>query len=196
MFKIVSVLTDRKVCFKISGEFRKDSRDSRDSKNIVEKSMERNDEFYMKEAIKQAKKAAKNGDVPIGCVIVSNGEIVSRSYNKRNLKSSVLAHAETMAIEKAAKKQGDFRLDGYELYVTLEPCQMCSGAIVQSRIKRVVIGAMNPKAGCGGSIYNMLEEPRFNHVCEVKRGCLEEECSALLKEFFKSLREAKKKTEK
>lgn len=148
----------------------------------------RPDEYYMREAIKQAKKAAAIGDVPIGCVIVKDGQIVARSYNKRNKNKSVLAHAETLAIEKAAKKQGDFRLDGYTLYVTLEPCQMCAGAIIQSRIARVVIGAMNPKAGCAGSILNLLQIPRFNHQAEITAGVCEEECSAMLSEFFRNLR--------
>jgi tRNA(adenine34) deaminase len=154
------------------------------------------EDMFMLEAIRQAKKAAANGDVPIGCVIVKDGKIVSRGYNKRNLKKSVLAHAETIAIDKAAKKQGDFRLDGYEMYVTLEPCQMCAGAIVQSRIRRVVIGAMNPKAGCAGSIYNLLDDRRFNHRCIIKTGFHKEECAELLSVFFKELRNAHKGEER
>lgn len=153
-----------------------------------EAAIQKIDEYYMKQAIKLAEKAAACGDVPIGCVLVKDDKIVSRAYNKRNKNHSVLSHAETLAIEKAAKKQGDFRLDGYTMYVTLEPCQMCAGAIIQSRIKRVVIGAMNPKAGCAGSILNMLQEPRFNHQAEISTGICKEECSKLLTDFFRSLR--------
>lgn len=152
----------------------------------------RPDEYYMKEAIRQAKKAAACGDVPIGCVLVRDGQIAARAYNKRNKNNSVLAHAETLAIEKAAKKQGDFRLDGYIMYVTLEPCQMCAGAIIQSRIQRVVIGAMNPKAGCAGSVLNLLQVPRFNHQAEIVSGVYAEECSALLSDFFRDLRNSKR----
>ncbi|MBQ9119480.1 MAG: tRNA adenosine(34) deaminase TadA [Lachnospiraceae bacterium] len=154
----------------------------------------KSDEYYMKEALRQAKKAAAAGDVPIGCVIVKDGVIVARAYNKRNKNKSVLAHAETLAIDKAAKKQGDFRLDGYDLYVTLEPCQMCAGAIIQSRVRRVIIGAMNPKAGCAGSILNLLQIERFNHQAEITRGVCEEECSELLTNFFKELRKKKPTT--
>lgn len=154
--------------------------------------MEKTDEYFMKKAIAQAKKAAVNGDVPIGCVIVKDGEIVARAYNRRNKDHSVLAHAETLAIEKAARKQGDFRLDGYELYVTLEPCQMCAGAIIQSRIKRVIIGARNPKAGCAGSILNLLQVPQFNHQAELTEGICSEECSAMLSAFFRELRKERK----
>jgi len=167
-----------------------------------------NDEKYMREAIKQAKKAAKNGEVPIGCVIVYNGLssgrvavqeikermkefeglIVGRGYNRRNTDKCTLSHAEITAIKKASKKLGDWRLEGCTMYVTLEPCQMCAGAIIQSRIDRVVIGAMNPKAGCAGSILNLLQMKEFNHRCEMEKGVLEEECSALLKDFFLGLR--------
>ena len=149
------------------------------------------DEYYMKEAIKQAKKAAALNDVPIGCVIVKDGQIVARAYNKRNKNHSVLAHAETLAIEKAAKKQGDFRLDGYVMYVTLEPCQMCAGAIIQSRIQKVVIGAMNPKAGCAGSVLNLLQVSAFNHQAEIVSGVCKEECSSMLSDFFRSIRKSK-----
>ena len=146
------------------------------------------DEKLMKEAIRQAKKAEKIDEVPIGCVIVYEGKIIARGYNKRNKEHSVLAHAEISAIKKACKKIGDWRLEECSLYVTLEPCQMCAGAIVQSRIKRVVIGAMNKKAGCAGSIYNLLEDDRFNHRAEVVRGVMEKECSEMMSEFFKNLR--------
>ncbi len=143
---------------------------------------------YMRRAIRQAERAAKLGEVPIGCVIVRDGVVVGRGYNRRNTDRTTLAHAELLAIDRASRKLGDWRLEGCTMYVTLEPCQMCSGAIVQSRIDRVVIGAMNPKAGCAGSILNILQEPRFNHQVEITRGVLEEECSLILKDFFRDLR--------
>lgn len=146
------------------------------------------DEKYMKEAIRQAKKAYSLGEVPIGCVIVYNDKIIGRGYNRRNTDKNTLAHAEITAINKASKKMGDWRLEDCTLYVTLEPCQMCAGAIVQARITRVVMGSMNPKAGCGGSILNILEMPEFNHQVEVTRGVMEEECSHMLTSFFKELR--------
>lgn len=146
------------------------------------------DEFYMKKAIALAKRAFALGEVPVGCVIVRDGEIVARGYNRRNTKKTTLAHAEIAAIDKASKKLGDWRLEGCTLYVTLEPCQMCSGAIVQSRIDKVVIGAMNPKAGCAGSILNLLQMKEFNHQVEIKKGVLEQECRDLLQAFFKDLR--------
>ncbi len=146
------------------------------------------DEKYMKEAIRQAKKAYALGEVPIGCVIVYQDKIIGRGYNRRNTDKNTLAHAEMTAINKASKKMRDWRLEECTLYVTLEPCQMCAGAIVQARITRTVIGAMNPKAGCGGSILNVLEMPEFNHQVVVQRGILEEECTDLLKNFFKELR--------
>ncbi len=145
-------------------------------------------EKYMKEALKQAKKAAQLGEVPIGCVIVRDGVIVGRGYNRRNTDKSTLSHAELTAIRRASKKLGDWRLEDCTLYVTLEPCQMCAGAIVQARIPEVIIGCMNPKAGCAGSVYNLLQEPAFNHQVDLFRGVLEEECSRTLKEFFKGLR--------
>lgn len=151
-----------------------------------------NDIKYMREALKQAKKAEKIDEVPIGCVIVYQGKIISRGYNRRNIQGSTLAHAELLAIQKASKKLGDWRLEECVMYVTLEPCPMCAGAIVQARIPKVVIGAMNPKAGCAGSILNLLEEQRFNHQVETVRGVLEEECQILMKEFFKELRKKKK----
>ena len=143
---------------------------------------------YMRRAIRQAERAAKLGEVPIGCVIVRDGVVVGRGYNRRNTDRTTLAHAELLAIDRASRKLGDWRLEGCTMYVTLEPCQMCSGAIVQSRIDRVVIGAMNPKAGCAGSILNILQEPRFNHQVEITKGVLEEECSLILKDFFRDLR--------
>ena len=150
------------------------------------------DEKYMKEAIKQAKKAAKIGDVPIGCVLVKDGEIIARSYNRRNADKTVLSHAEVTSIKRACKKEGDWRLEDCTLYVTLEPCPMCAGAIVQARIPRVVIGSMNPKAGCAGSVLNLLQQDRFNHRAEVVTGVRGEECSQLMKGFFKELRLRKK----
>lgn len=164
-------------------------------KNIQEK--------YMKEALKQAKKAYDLGEVPIGCVIVHQGKIIGRGYNRRNTDKNTLSHAEITAIRKASKVIGDWRLEECTLYVTLEPCQMCSGAIVQARIPETVIGCMNPKAGCAGSILNILEMPEFNHQVAVTRGVLEQECSKMLTTFFAELRvrnkaekEAKKLSEK
>lgn len=145
-------------------------------------------EKYMKEALRQAKKAYALGEVPIGCVIVHEGKIIGRGYNRRNTDKNTLAHAEITAINKASKKIGDWRLEDCTLYVTLEPCQMCAGAIVQARIPQVVMGCMNPKAGCGGSILNLLDMPEFNHQVSVTRGILEEECSQMLKTFFTELR--------
>ena len=143
---------------------------------------------YMKEALKLAKKAYALGEVPIGCVIVYEDKIIGRGYNRRNTDKNTLAHAEITAINRASKKTGDWRLEGCTLYVTLEPCQMCAGAIVQSRITNVVMGCMNPKAGCGGSVLNILEMPEFNHQVNVTRGIMEEECSQILQDFFKELR--------
>ena len=150
------------------------------------------DEKYMKEAIKQAKKAAKIGDVPIGCVLVKDGEIIARGYNRRNADKTVLSHAEVTSIKRACKKEGDWRLEDCTLYVTLEPCPMCAGAIVQARIPRVVVGCMNPKAGCAGSILNLLQVEAFNHQAELTTGILEEECSQMMKSFFKELRKKQK----
>ena len=150
------------------------------------------DEKYMKEAIKQAKKAADIGDVPIGCVIVYEDKIIARGYNKRNKMHTTLAHAELLAIQKASKVLNDWRLEECTMYVTLEPCQMCAGAIVQARIPKVVIGAMNPKAGCAGSVINILQMERFNHQVETVYGVLEEECSIIMKDFFQMVREKKK----
>ena len=151
------------------------------------------DEKYMKEALRQAKKAYKIEEVPIGCVIVQDDKIIARGYNRRNIDKNTLAHAELTAIKKASKKTGDWRLEDCTMYVTLEPCQMCAGAIVQSRLKKVVIGAMNPKAGCAGSVLNLLQMQQFNHQVEVERGVLEAECSSMLSEFFAELRDKKRK---
>lgn len=150
------------------------------------------DERYMKEAIKQAKKAYALDEVPIGCVIVQDNKIIARGYNRRNTDKNALAHAEISAIKKASKKIGDWRLEDCTMYVTLEPCQMCAGAIVQSRMKKVVIGAMNPKAGCAGSVINILQMKQFNHQAEMENGILEKECADMLSTFFKELREKKK----
>lgn len=143
---------------------------------------------YMKEAIKQAKKAYAINEVPIGCVIVYDGKIIARGYNRRTTDKNTLSHAELNAIRKASKKLGDWRLDDCEMYVTLEPCQMCAGAIVQARIKKIYIGCMNPKAGCAGSVINLLQVEKFNHQVEIETGILEEECSSMIKEFFRELR--------
>lgn len=152
------------------------------------------DERFMKEAIRQAAKAKALMEVPIGCVIVYNGKIIARGYNRRNTDKSTISHAEINAIRKASRVLGDWRLEGCTLYVTLEPCQMCAGAIVQARIDRAVIGAMNPKAGCAGSVLNILQDERFNHQVQVSTGVLGEECSRMLSDFFCSVR--RKKTEK
>lgn len=156
----------------------------------------RADEKYMKEAIRQAKKAYKLNETPIGCVIVHEGRIIGRGYNRRNTDKSPLAHAEITAIRKASRKLGDWRLEDCTLYVTLEPCQMCAGAIIQSRLTRVVAGCMNPKAGCAGSVLNLLDIKEFNHQAELTTGVLEEECSALMTGFFRELRERKKMQKK
>lgn len=149
------------------------------------------EEKYMKAAIKQAKKAEALHEVPIGCIIVHEDRIIGRGYNRRITDKNVLAHAEIIAIRKACRIIGDWRLENCTMYVTLEPCPMCAGAIVQARIPRVVMGCMNPKAGCAGSVLDMLHEPGFNHQVETQTGLLGEECSALLKDFFKALRQAR-----
>ena len=152
-------------------------------------------EKYMKEALRLAKKAYALGEVPIGCVIVYEGKIIGRGYNRRKTDKNTLSHAEITAIRKASKYMGDWRLEGCTLYVTLEPCQMRAGAIVQARIPEVVMGCMNPKAGCAGSILNLLNMPEFNHQVAVTGGILEAECSTVLKTFFAELR-ARNRAEK
>ena len=147
---------------------------------------------FMKEAIRQAKKAYLLEEVPIGCVIVHEGKIIARGYNRRNTDRNTLSHAELIAIRKAAKKLGDWRLEECTMYVTLEPCQMCAGAMMQARLTEAVIGCMNPKAGCAGSVLNILEMDGFNHKVQVTRGVLEEECSQMMSQFFRELREKKK----
>ena len=144
---------------------------------------------YMKEALRLAKKAASIGEVPIGCVIVYEGKIIGRGYNRRTIDKNTLSHAELNAIRKASKYMGDWRLENCDIYITLEPCQMCSGAIIQARMRKVYIGCMNPKAGCAGSILNLLQMPQFNHQVEIEIGILEEESSSILKNFFKELRQ-------
>lgn len=154
------------------------------------------DEKYMRQALRQAKKAYDLDETPIGCVIVHEGQVIGRGYNRRNTDKNPLAHAEITAIRKASRKLGDWRLEECTLYVTLEPCQMCAGAIVQSRVARVVVGCMNPKAGCAGSILNLLDVKEFNHQVQLETGVMEEECSALMKEFFKELRMKQKMRKK
>ena len=150
------------------------------------------DERYMRQAITQAKKAERLKETPIGCVIVQEGKVIARGYNRRNTDCNTLAHAELTAIKKASKVTGDWRLEGCTLYVTLEPCQMCAGAIIQARIDRVVVGAMNPKAGCTGSVLNLFEVEAFNHHPALTTGVCKEECSRLLSDFFRKLRQEKK----
>lgn len=150
------------------------------------------DESFMKQAVKQAKKAYDKLETPIGCVIVYENKIIARGYNKRNMKKNTLAHAEILAINKASKVLGDWRLEDCTMYVTLEPCPMCAGAIVQARILRVVIGSMNPKAGCAGSVLNLLQQDGLNHQVEITKGVLAEECSGLMTSFFRELRKKKK----
>lgn len=149
------------------------------------------EEKYMNAAIRQAKKAEALGEVPIGCVIVHQDKIIGRGYNRRIIDKNVLSHAEIIAIKKACRKLGDWRLEECTMYVTLEPCPMCAGAIVQARIPKVVIGCMNPKAGCAGSVLDMLHQEGFNHQVETETGVLEEVCSTMLKTFFRELRRSK-----
>ena len=150
---------------------------------------------YMRAAYDQARKAYMLGEVPIGCVIVYEGRIIGRGYNRRNTDKTALAHAEITAIKRATRVIKDWRLEECKLYVTLEPCQMCAGAIVQARIPEVIMAAENPKAGCAGSVMDILNNPDFNHQVQVKKGVLKEECSRLLKDFFVELR-ARNKAEK
>ncbi|RBW67329.1 tRNA adenosine(34) deaminase TadA [Bacillus taeanensis] len=154
--------------------------------------MNKHDEYWMKQAIAEAKKAEEIGEVPIGAVIVKNGELLSSAYNLRESGQRAVAHAELLAIDKACEVSGTWRLTDCTLYVTLEPCAMCSGAIVLSRIDRVVYGASDPKGGCAGTLMNLLEEERFNHQAEVVKGVMAEECGELLSCFFKELRRRKK----
>ena len=159
--------------------------------NESSNAQEQTDEKFMREALRQAKKAAAIDETPIGCVIVYEGNVIARGYNRRNTEGSTLAHAELIAIRRAAKKMGDWRLEGCTIYVTLEPCPMCAGAIVQARIPRCVIGARNPKAGSAGSVIDILHVAGFNHQVELTDGILTEECSALMTNFFRELRKKK-----
>ncbi|MBP5354103.1 MAG: tRNA adenosine(34) deaminase TadA [Lachnospiraceae bacterium] len=152
--------------------------------------------FFMHKAIHQAKRAMELGEVPIGCVIVHEGKIIGRGFNRRLTSHSTLAHAEIIAIRQACRKLGDWRLEGCTMYVTLEPCQMCSGALVQARIDRVIVGAPNPKAGCAGSILNLLQMKEFNHQVEIVNGVCGEECSALLTNFFRDMRTRERENKK
>ena len=154
--------------------------------------VEDQDEYFMKEAIKEAKKAEELNEVPIGAVLVMNNEIISRAHNLRELEQSAIAHAELLAIDKACRKTGSWRLEDSTLYVTLEPCPMCAGAIILSRVKRVVYGAGDPKGGCAGTLMNLLQDERFNHQCEITKGVLESECGQMLSDFFRSIRDRKK----
>ncbi len=157
-------------------------------KEQLQKEIDQRNRKYMRAALREARKACELGEVPIGCVIVYRDKIIGRGYNRRNTDKNTLAHAEITAIRKASKVMGDWRLEECTLYVTLEPCQMCAGAIVQARIPEVVMGCMNPKAGCAGSILNILNMPEFNHQVNVTGDVLQEECSAILTNFFKDLR--------
>lgn len=152
----------------------------------------KNDSFYMQMALEEAKKARDLNEVPIGAVIEVEGEIVGTGHNLRETVQNAICHAELLAIKDACERLGTWRLEGATLYVTLEPCPMCAGAIIQSRIKRVVFGAHDPKAGCAGTFMNLLQDERFNHQSEVTSGVLQKECGAILTDFFRSLRERKK----
>ena len=154
--------------------------------------LENKDHQYMQEALEEAKKAADLGEVPIGAVIVYRDEIIARAHNLRETTQNALTHVESMAIQEACKKVGSWRLEETTLYVTLEPCPMCAGAILQSRVPRVVYGARDIKAGCVDSLYRLLNDPRFNHECTVTEGVMAEECGQILTDFFKALRDRKK----
>ena len=149
-------------------------------------------EYFMRYALKEAYKAYEKDEAPVGAVIVLDGEIIARGHNEREKKNDPTLHAEMTAIRKAAKKLGSWRLDNCEMYVTLEPCTMCAGAILQARIKKLFIGAMDPKAGAAGSVIDVMHVEKFNHEVDVIYGILQEECSLILKKFFKELRERKK----
>lgn len=155
-----------------------------------ERALARRHERFMRAAIREAAKARALNEVPIGCVLVRDGRIIARGYNRRVTDADTLSHAEILAIRRACKKTGDWRLEECELYVTLEPCPMCAGAIVQARIPKVYIGSMNPKAGCAGSILDMFHEERFNHQVETVIGICGDACTALMKNFFRDLRKA------
>ena len=154
---------------------------------------EMQDDIYMREAIKEAKKAETLDEVPIGAVLVMGEKIISRAHNLRECEQNAIAHAELLAIDEACRISGSWRLDESTLYVTLEPCPMCAGAIILSRVKRVVYGASDPKGGCAGTLMNLLRDERFNHQSEITKGVLEMECGQLLSDFFKRIRERKKR---
>lgn len=177
---------------------RKEEKEARDAalRMQAEEVQRKEDERFMREALRQAKKAAKLSEVPIGCVLVKDGTVVARGYNRRNTDKTTLAHAEIAVIKKASKSLADWRLEECTLYVTLEPCPMCAGAIVQARIPRVVAGCMNPKAGCAGSVLNLFCVPGLNHKVNFTKNVLEKECSDLLQDFFRELRKNGKKIEK
>lgn len=151
------------------------------------------DHFYMQMAIEEAEKAAAKGEVPIGAVIVREGEVIARAHNLRETTQNAVTHAELLAIQEACQKLGSWRLENTKLYVTLEPCPMCAGAILQSRIPRVIYGARDVKAGSVDSLYCLLNDERFNHQCEVTENIRAEECGQMLTDFFRALRENKKK---
>ena len=153
--------------------------------------MEKTKEYFMKEALKEAEKAYKKLEVPVGAIIVKDGKIIARAYNQKESKTDTTKHAEILAIQKASKKLKSWRLIDCEMYVTLEPCTMCAGAIINSRIKKVYIGAMDEKTGAVGSVLNLFEDYKFNHKPEVEKGILKEDCESLLKQFFKELRKLK-----
>ena len=147
---------------------------------------------YMKEAIKEAKKAYNKNEIPVGAIIVKDDKIISRGYNIKEGKKDTTKHAEIIAIQKASKKLDSWRLNDCEMYVTLEPCSMCAGAIIQSRIKKIYIGTMDPKTGACGSVLNLLEDYKFNHKVDIEKNIMQKECESILKEFFKKLRNIKK----
>ena len=153
--------------------------------------MEKTKEYFMKEALKEAEKAYKKLEVPVGAIIVKDGKIIARAYNQKESKTDTTKHAEILTIQKASKKLKSWRLIDCEMYVTLEPCTMCAGAIIHSRIKKVYIGAMDEKTGAVGSVLNLFEDYKFNHKPEVEKGILKEDCESLLKQFFKELRKLK-----
>ena len=148
-------------------------------------------EKFMKEALKEAQKAYEKLEVPVGAVIVKDGKIIARGHNLKETKKDTTKHAEIIAIEKASKKIGAWRLLDCEMYVTLEPCSMCAGAMINSRIKKLYIGALDEKTGAVGSVLNLLEDYKFNHNIEVEKGILKEDCEKILKDFFKNLRRIK-----
>lgn len=150
------------------------------------------EEKYMKEALREAKKAYDKLEVPVGAVIVKDGKIIAKAHNLKETKTDTTKHAEILAIQKASKKLNSWRLLDCEMYVTLEPCSMCAGAIINSRIKKIYIGAMDEKTGAAGSVLNLFEDYIFNHKVEIKKDILKEECENILKKFFKELRTIKK----